>query len=161
MVIIIMGVSGSGKTTVGLKLGKELGCPFYDSDDFHTEAAKEKMSRGIALTDEDRFPWLRRLADAMKGWERENKQSVLACSALKQKYRDILEKDLPVRWIYLKGTPELIRQRLKERKSHFWNPQLLDSQFAALEEPAGAITLDINQDSDKMVGSLVRQLKEF
>src|SRR5450631_3205790 len=156
-----MGVSGAGKTMVGLKLAKSLGCPFYDSDDFHTEAAKEKMSRGIALTDEDRFPWLRRLANEMKSWERDNKQSLLACSALKQKYRDILAKDLPVRWVYLKGTPELIRQRLKERKSHFWNSQLLDSQFATLEEPAEAITLDINLDSDKMVGSLVPQLKEF
>ena len=160
MVIVVMGVAGSGKTTIGQKLAGALGCPFYDADDFHGADAKSKMNRGIALTDEDRQPWLGNLADEIKKWESKGGFSVLACSALKKSYRDLLSKAGLIRWVYLKGDKEVIRQRLAKRKDHFMNSGLLDSQFDTLEEPTESFVADISQEPGQIVEALVRQLRE-
>lgn len=155
-----MGVTGSGKTTVGRKLAGRLGGLFYDADDFHSPANKEKMGRGIALTDDDRLPWLQTLHDQMKNWSWEKGSPVLACSALKQKYRDLLSAGLDVKWIYLKGDRETIRQRIENRSGHFAGSQLLDSQFAALEEPNDAVVIDLREDPDTIVSRILKALKE-
>jgi gluconokinase len=159
VIVILIGVSGSGKTTLGQSLAKAIAAPFYDGDNYHSPAAKEKMKRGIALTDEDRFPWLERLALEMKKWNQEKPVTLLACSALKQKYRDLLSQEIPVQWIYLKGSEKLIRQRLEARQGHFMNSKLLESQFADLEEPSDAITVDIAQEAAKIAEILVPHLK--
>ena len=161
MVIILMGVSGSGKTTLGLKLAAVLGCPFYDADDYHPRANKEKMGKGVPLTDEDRLPWLETLAQKARIWESESDFSVLACSALKQKYRDFLSKDVPVCWVYLKGDKELIRRRIEGRVGHYAGQNLLESQLASLEEPKDAIVVDISGDADKAALDLAQKLKGF
>lgn len=159
MVIVLMGVSGSGKSTIGPKLAAALGCPFYDGDDYHSREAKEKMGRGTALTDEDRAPWLRTLAGEMKKWEAKGPLSILACSALKQKYRAQLSQEVPVQWIHLKGDKALIRSRLEARQGHFAK-DLLESQFEALEEPKEAMVIDISADPGKIVDELVKKLRE-
>ncbi len=160
MVIILMGVAGSGKSTIGEMVARALGAPFYDADDFHEPSAREKMKQGSALTDGDREPWLRRLADGIGKWNREGGITVLACSALKQKYRDQLSRSGPVQWVYLKGGKELIRQRLGQRKDHFMDPKLLDSQFDTLEEPKDAIVAEIASEPAKIVEGLLARLKE-
>lgn len=160
MIIVLMGVSGSGKTTVGRKLAAALSCPFHDGDDYHSREAKEKMSRGVALADEDRAPWLQTLAGEMKKWEAKGPLSILACSALKQKYRDLLSQEAPVQWVHLKGDKALIRSRLEARQGHFAK-DLLDSQFEVLEEPKEAMVIDISPDSDKIVEALVKKLTEI
>jgi carbohydrate kinase (thermoresistant glucokinase family) len=154
-----MGVSGSGKTTIGQKLAEALHCPFYDADDFHPSANKEKMARGEALTDQDREPWLLKLSEEMEKWDRQGPYAVLACSALKQKYRDLLARKVPVRWVYLKGNREVIQKRLEARKGHFFNPALLDSQFSDLEEPLDAIVVNIGKGMDEIVQGIVKELK--
>jgi gluconokinase len=159
VIIIFIGVAGSGKTTLGRKLARVLGCPFYDGDDFHSQANKEKMAKGGALTDEDRVPWLQGLHTAMIKWEGQGPRAVLACSALKQKYRDLLSDQIPVRWVYLKGDIETIRQRLQDRREHFAGPDLLASQFAILEEPLEASLVDIRQEPDIIVKQLLEALK--
>ncbi|HUO58880.1 MAG TPA: gluconokinase [bacterium] len=159
MIIVVMGVAGSGKTTVGRKLASVLGFPFFDADDDHPEANKRKMAAGVPLQDSDRQPWLEIIAEEINQMDRRGSSAVWACSALKQKYRDTLSSGVKVIWVYLKGDKELIRQRLGARKGHFMSPELLDSQFAALEEPKEAIVLDITRDSDKIVQELVEKLK--
>jgi gluconokinase len=159
MILILMGVTGSGKTTIGQRLAQTLGCPFYDGDDYHSQANKKKMSMGIPLTDEDRMSWLQILHAAMKKWEKESPRTLLACSALKQKYRDLLSDRIPVQWIYLKGDIAVIRQRLQGRKDHFAGPDLLESQFEALEEPQKALLVDIEKEPDTIVKQLVEALK--
>jgi gluconokinase len=159
VIVLLVGVAGSGKTTLGRKLAQSLGCPFYDGDDFHSLANKGKMAKGIPLTDEDRIPWLQSLHAAMVKWERETPLTILACSALKQKYRDLLSDQIPVRWIYLKGDRETIRQRLQDRRGHFAGPDLLASQFEILEEPTRAIFVDIRQEPDIIVERLLEALK--
>ena len=138
MIIILMGVAGCGKTSVGKALSKETGIPFYDGDDFHSEANKKKMKGGKPLTDTDRKPWLKDLADFMMA----HGEMILACSALKRSYRRILRVSPEIHFIYLKGDYTLFRQRLQERQDHFFNPILLDSQFADLEEPRHAFIID-------------------
>ncbi|MBF5060064.1 gluconokinase [Candidatus Neptunochlamydia vexilliferae] len=138
MRIVLIGVSGCGKTAVGKALATKLGIPFYDGDLFHPEANKEKMAHGIPLTDEDRRPFLEALAKLLK----EESSLVLACSALKESYRKALRVAPDICFIYLKGSPELIRKRLEARKGHFFDPKLLDSQFEALKEPTDAIVVD-------------------
>jgi carbohydrate kinase (thermoresistant glucokinase family) len=149
--IMVMGVAGSGKTTLGKKLALALNCPFYEGDDFHPPLNVEKMRKGIALTDEDREPWLRLLAEKMKTWKQANPVFVLACSALMAKYRRILETGGEVKWIFLKGEYELVLKRLSQREGHYFPPQLLQSQFQDIEEPEGALTLDIALPEDKMI----------
>lgn len=159
MIIVLMGVTGSGKTTVGRKLANALGCPFYDADDFHPPVNKEKMGRGIPLTDEDRRPWLEILRAKIEEWGRGKATAVLACSALKQKYRDLLSAGLEVKWVYLKGDWETIRQRIEGRKGHFAGSQLLDSQFEALEEPDDAVVIDVQNDPGAIVSQIVQVLR--
>jgi len=155
MIIVLMGVAGSGKTTVGKALAQALNCPFYDSDDFHTPEAKQKMARGIGLTDEDRKPWLDELVQRMKVWNIENPWTVLACSALKQRYRDQLAQAASVEWVYLKGSSELIRQRLNQRQGHYAGADLLESQLEVLEEPRKALVLDISESVESLVWGLL------
>ncbi len=144
MIVVLMGVSGSGKTTVGELLSERLGWPLLDADDFHPPENIEKMRSGIPLTDEDRWPWLDRLNGLLREKDSNGESALLACSALKQKYRDRLAAGLKdPRWVYLKGSFELIEARLKARKGHYMKAGLLKSQFATLEEPLDAITAEI------------------
>jgi gluconokinase len=143
MIIIIMGVAGSGKTTIGSLLAKELGWQFYDADDFHSEANRTKMLQGIALTDEDRASWLLSLKDLIVQNIQQNRQAVLACSALKNSYRDMLKVNEQVKFVYLQGTYEQIKTRLNNRTGHYMSAGMLDSQFQTLEEPQDIFTIDI------------------
>jgi len=155
MIIILMGVSGSGKTTLGKQLSLVLQCPFYDGDDFHTPEARLKMGRGEPLIDEDRQPWLENLSRKMKKWKVQSPQTILACSALKQKYRDFLSQNFEITWVYLKGDKALIKERLKQRQGHYAGVPLLDSQFDSLEEPQNAIVLDISNPPERLVEALI------
>jgi gluconokinase len=143
VIVVLMGVSGSGKTTVGRRLAADLDWDFLDADDFHSAANREKMARGLPLTDEDRSPWLAALAETLAARARSGRGAVLACSALRESYRQRLHIDPAVRFVYLKGDAETIRQRLEGRRGHFFNAALLASQFAALEEPRDALAVDI------------------
>ncbi len=158
MVILLMGVAGSGKTTVGKKLAQALSCPFFDADDFHSPESREKMSQGLALTDSDRAPWLEKLSGFIQEWNKTQKFTVLACSALKQKYRIQLFGNVKILFVFLKGSPNLIRERLRNRKGHYFNPGLLESQFDELEEPEDAIMVDISQEVENIVGMLLQKL---
>ncbi len=157
MVYVIMGVSGSGKTTVGQLVAQELKIPFFDGDDFHPEANKRKMSAGIALDDDDRFPWLAALARKI-GECNSAGNAVLACSALKQKYRDILSAGGPVTYVYLVGPREVLLKRLTTRSGHFFSPGLLDSQLSALEEPSDAIRIPIDSTPLQMCDTIIRHI---
>jgi gluconokinase len=146
VIILIMGVTGAGKTTVGRRLAEALGFQFSDADDFHSPANVDKMRRGIPLEDADRAAWLNALAAAIDEWLRDNANVVLACSALKASYRAILLRDPScMRVVYLKVSRETARERLRRRPGHFMNPALVDSQFETLEEPADAITVDAGE----------------
>lgn len=156
MKIVLMGVSGSGKSVVGTELGKQLKIPFFDADDFHSEANKAKMHAGTPLTDEDRKPWLETLAKLI----RETPDLILACSALKASYRTLLNVSPEVTFIYLKGDYVLIKKRMENRKGHFFDPALLKSQFDTLEEPTGSLVVDISPPIDEIVSSIMRLLKK-
>ena len=144
MIVVLMGVSGCGKTAVGQVLARELGWSFLDADDYHPAANVEKMRSGRPLTDEDRWPWLDRLNELMHAHDEKDENVVLGCSALKQVYRDRLSKALTdVRWVHLKGSFELITTRLQQRKHRYMPASLLQSQFNTLEEPRDALTLEI------------------
>jgi gluconokinase len=158
MIVIVMGVAGSGKSTIGQRLADRLGWPFYDGDDFHPPANVEKMRAGIPLTDEDRSGWLSALADVIAQQLRQDQSAVIACSALKQQYRARLSADDQVRFVYLRGSYALIEARLRERTGHYMPPDLLASQFAALEEPQSALIVDIDQLPEQIVTEIVGQL---
>ena len=153
-----MGVAGSGKTTIGRGLAAELGCRFYDADDFHPRSNVEKMSRGLPLDDDDRLPWLEMLRDLMTNCLERGEDAVLACSALKESYRERLLCDERVELFYLKGDHRLIEERLRQRTEHFMKPEMLESQFADLEEPARARTLDISTSPDEIIQTIKRSL---
>jgi gluconokinase len=156
MVIVVMGVSGSGKTTIGRALAAALHWGFSDADDFHSPGNVEKMKKGIPLSDEDREPWLRTIRGAIEQWKREEPGHVLACSALKGSYRDILGQNNPdVKFVYLQGAFDVISQRLKERKSHFFNPVLLRSQFDALEAPEGALIVEVSKEPQEIIRAIL------
>jgi gluconokinase len=147
MIVIIMGVTGVGKTTVGQVLAANTGWTLYDADDYHSPASVEKMRAGVPLTDDDRWPWLDRLNAVLRAADVRAESAILACSALKQRYRDRLQQGLPrVRWVFLKGDFELIRSRLQGRKGHYMNPALLQSQFDALEPPVDAVLVDVGDE---------------
>jgi gluconokinase len=152
-----MGVSGCGKTTVAKEFAQETGGDWLDADDFHSAEKKAKMHSGVPLTDDDRWPWLDRLNAELRIAAGREKALFLACSALKQKYRDRLTAGLPqARFIYLKGSFEFIRARLALRKNHFMPAGLLESQFADLEEPPNAIVLDISRTHEQLVDDFKR-----
>jgi gluconokinase len=157
-IYVVMGVSGSGKSTIGKLLAQKFKIPFLDGDDYHPPSNIKKMATGIPLDDEDRQGWLERLN--LLGKENLASGAVIACSALKESYRDILEKDLETSliWIYLKGSFEEISDRLKKRKGHFMPSALLKSQFDVLEPPTKAITIDIVQDPEQMVSQICEQI---
>lgn len=158
MIVIVMGTTGSGKTTIGGLLAKRLGWEFVDADDFHPPANVEKMKHGIPLTDADREPWLKALHDKIVEWNTEGRNVVLACSALKQSYRDELRGASGVKFVYLKGSYELFSKRVLARKGHFAKQDLLVSQFATLEEPADSITVDAAQAPEQIVAEVRKQL---
>ena len=159
MIVIVMGVTGAGKTTIGRLLAQQLGWEFADADDFHSTASVEKISQGIPLTDEDRAPWLDSLHNAIVQWIAAKKNVVLACSALKQMYRERLCVGPEVKLVYLKGSYQLIAGRLRERRGHFATAQLLTSQFADLEEPADAVAFNVNQTPLQLVAEIRSQLR--
>ncbi|HEX7812872.1 MAG TPA: gluconokinase [Burkholderiales bacterium] len=159
MIVILMGVSGSGKTTVGRHLAERLHRQLLDADDFHPSANIEKMSRGIPLEDGDRWPWLDRLNEMVTAADSRGEDVLLACSALKARYRDRLVRDCGnVRWVYLKGDFDLIESRLMARKGHYMKAGLLKSQFAALEEPQGALVVDIGDEPQHIAARLIEAL---
>lgn len=147
-----MGVTGCGKTTVGALLAADCGWPFHDADDYHPAENVAKMKSGAALTDADRWPWLERLNALLRDSGREGNSLVLACSALKQAYRERLTRGCSaVRFVFLDGEPEPIRARLATRRGHYMNPALLDSQYAILERPPDALRLEVNESPVALV----------
>jgi gluconokinase len=158
MIVIVMGVVGAGKTTVGRLLAQRLGWDFADADDFHPRENVEKIRRGIPLSDEDRRPWLERLRGEITAWSAAKRNVVLACSALKERYRQELAVGPEVKFVYLKGSPDLIRRRLQTRYGHFAGEQILASQFADMEEPQTAITVNIDQPLEKIVTEILSEL---
>lgn len=151
MILVVMGVCGCGKTTIGRALAAALGWPFHDADDFHPDANVAKMVAGNALEDSDRWPWLDRIVTAMQGVQSEGGHVVLACSALKQAYRDRLRGAGDVRFVYLRGDAETIATRLAARSHKYMPASLLPSQFATLEEPRDALVVDIRQSPAQQV----------
>ncbi len=158
-ILYLMGVSGSGKTTIGKLLAEQLGIPFFDGDDYHPEANVKKMSEGKPLNDDDRQGWLKRLNEL--ALEHAANGAVIVCSALKETYRDLLGKSLDMQYefIYLKGSFELINNRLAQRKNHYMPKDLLRSQFETLEEPEDALTVSIDQTPQQIVDDIIEQLK--
>lgn len=154
MIVILMGVSGVGKTTIGLLLAEHLACPFLDADDFHPSENVAKMRGGVPLSDADREPWLEALRAAIASHLDRGQSAVLACSALKQSYRDRLHVADAVRIVYLRGESALIRARLAARRGHYFDPALLASQFAALEEPKGVLVIDVNGTPSEIVARI-------
>ncbi|MBM3394415.1 MAG: gluconokinase [Betaproteobacteria bacterium] len=144
MIVVVMGVSGCGKTTVGAMLARRQGWQFIDADDHHPAANIAKMSQGIPLQDDDRWPWLAQLNVRLRDVDLQGEHAVLACSALKQRYRDRIAGGLAdLRWIFLNGSFALIESRLRDRRDHYMKPGLLRSQFDALEPPVDALELDV------------------
>ena len=146
MIIVLMGVTGSGKTTVGRLLAEDLGWTYVDADDSHSEPNIEKMKGGIPLDDEDRKPWLASLRELVRGCLARSENAVLACSALRESYREFLLLDERVKLVYLKGNYQVIRERLAQRRGHYMDPALLDSQFQTLEEPAQCLRIDASSE---------------
>jgi gluconokinase len=163
MILIAMGVSGCGKTTIGELLAARLGCDFADADSFHSQANKDKMHQGIPLTDDDRWPWLKAIRASIEEKQADGTPHVYACSALKRVYRDILrDGDTDVTFVYLKGTPELLQERIKTRKGHFFDPKLLQSQLDTLEPPGSdeAIEVDIALSPEQIVDKVLNEVKD-
>ncbi len=157
---MMMGVTGSGKTTLGKLLAAKLGFEFVDADSFHSPANIEKMSHGNPLTDADRAPWLRAIHEAVEGWVAEKRNVVFACSALKESYRAEIFTGPDRKLVYLKGSFDFVAARLRERHGHFAGESILAGQFADLEEPGPeAITVDIRQSPEKIVDQLAHALE--
>lgn len=162
-VIVVMGVASSGKTSLGERLAEKLGWPFRDADTFHPPANVAKMSAGIPLTDEDRKPWLAAIAAWIDDLRTTGGNGIVTCSALKKAYRDVIVGKRPdVALVYLKGSRELIGQRMAARQHHFMPPSLLDSQFATLEEPGPdekPLVVQVEASKEAIVEQVVRELR--
>ncbi len=161
MIAIMMGVTGTGKSTIAQKLAERMGWEFAEGDDYHSEGNKAKMRAGVPLTDGDRAPWLAALHTVILGWVRAGKNGVMTCSALKQSYRDTLRADLPpdtMRFILLEAPKQVLVDRLEHRTGHFMNPALLDSQLATLEIPEDAIDISVVGTPDQSVEQIVEKL---
>jgi gluconokinase len=160
MIIIVMGVAGSGKTTIGKLLAERLGWPFFEGDDFHPKANVDKMAAGTPLTDDDRAGWLESIAGQIRQLEEEGRSGVVACSALKDAYRQILSgAGSDVRFVYLKGDYRSIRQRLESRVGHFMKPEMLDSQFEILEEPQNSLVIEINKPLEEIIETVIKTVQ--
>ena len=156
-----MGVSGTGKSTIGKLLSDRTGWTFYDADDFHSPANIEKMNRGIPLTDSDRLPWLEALSQLITNALNSNQQGVLACSALKSQYRQILANNhTEVVFIYLRGSYDCVQSRIQQRTGHFMNSNLLQSQFDTLEEPQDALIIDVSLTPEAIVEAILSQIDD-
>lgn len=160
MIYVVMGVSGSGKSTIGKMLAQELLIPFKDADDYHPSKNIEKMSQSIPLNDDDRKDWLLLLSNNMIDWQSHHPGVVLACSALKQQYRELLiqSSQLEIKFIYLKGSYQLIQKRLDQRKNHFMCKNLLKSQFDTLEEPKDAITVSLELNPRQQLKDILEKM---
>jgi carbohydrate kinase (thermoresistant glucokinase family) len=161
-IVIVIGVTGSGKSTVGRALAARLGWRFHDADDLHSPENVERMRRNVPLTDEQRQPWLLRVRAIVDQAVRDGSGEVIACSALKERYRDVIAGGVNgVRIVHLTGAPALLRQRLEHRAGHFAGPGLLDSQLQALEPPREALTIDVQLPVDAIVEVIVQDLHTF
>jgi len=162
VIVVVFGVSGAGKTTIGKLLADDLGWQFYEADDFHPRANIEKMRNGLPLTDADRGPWLERLREQITRSLAAKENAVVACSALKRKYRERLHVSNDVKFVFLRGDCALIEKQLRRRSGHFMNPALLTSQFADLEEPASdedVLTIDLGLTPQELVAEIKAKLR--
>lgn len=152
-----MGIAGSGKTTIGRLLAQRLQWPYYDADDYHPKSNLDKMRKGFALNDQDRLPWLRVLRECMEEWN-DSGNAILACSALKEAYRQVLNKGIEVQWVFLHGSKEVIEERIIRRADHFMQASLLQSQLEALEVPDYALHVDVDQQPEQIVDTIIENL---
>jgi gluconokinase len=162
MIVIVWGVSGAGKTTIGKLLARRLGWRFLEADDFHSQANIEKMRRGVSLTDKDRQPWLEKLRDVIEQSLAANQNAVLAWSALKKRYRDKLRVSDEVKFVFLRGDRHRVAKQLQDRRGHFMSPDLLESQFADLEEPnpsEAVLIIDLGPSPEELVETIDRKLE--
>jgi gluconokinase len=162
VILVLMGVTASGKTTIGTRLAALEHWEYAEGDDYHSAANKAKMHAGIPLTDEDRAPWLATLHEVLLGWHRSGTSGVLACSALRQAYRDELSAGIPsteLRFVLLEVPKEVLQERMAERKGHYMSPALLDSQIATLEMPKDAIRVAGDRPPDEVVREIVTAIR--
>ena len=160
MIVVVCGVSGTGKSTIGTLLAEKLALPFYDADDFHPQSNVQKMTSGVPLNDEDRQPWLEALVTELASWESQG-GAILACSALKEAYRTTLASKCAnnIEWIILNGSKVLLSERLASRKGHFFEPRLLESQLSTLQLREDDWVVDIKPPPEEIVGAIVKRLR--
>jgi gluconokinase len=159
MIVLMMGVTGAGKTTVGTLLAKQLGWEFADADSFHPPANVEKMRHATPLTDEDRMPWLEAIHQQMQKWNAAGSNGIITCSALKESYRLQLLRKLEVKLVYLQGSYDLIAERVSQRRGHFAPAELVSSQFADLQEPHDALVVQVDRSPEEIVGEIRQRLR--